>query len=370
MVDEVGQRKGFGTVRRLKSGRWQARYTHPETGIRTPAGRSFTTKAEATRFLAEIQTDFERGEALDFSGSSQTLGEYARDWLGARTDLRPKTLELYGYLLRQYLDPFLGDKEIGKLDASAIRHWYGAVSSGTQSSVTSSKAYRLLRQILQAAVDDRLLRTNPCNLKGAAVERSAERPIPSLDKVLDLAEAIKPEYRLMVLMAGLVGLRRGECFALRVSDLEPDGDHWSVVIDSSIVFVRNQAHRQKPKTMAGVRQLALPHSVGLEVEQHLSEFGRGGPDDFLFVDQRTGDTPTITVWRRVWANARRDAGVDCTFHDLRHHAGTLTATAGASIRESMARLGHSSPTAALRYQHLVELRDAEIASSIERLLDR
>jgi integrase len=262
----------------------------------------------------------------------------------------------------------LGTKEIGKLDARAIRHWYGVLHEGTQGEVTSAKAYRLLRQILQASVDDRLLRSNPCDLKGAAVERSAERPIPTLDQVLALSESIKPEYRLMVLMAGFVGLRRGECFALRVDDFERGLNHWTVAIDASIVFVRNEAHHQAPKTMAGVRRLAIPSAVSAEVEQHFADFDRTESSAFLFVDQRTGTTPTITVWRRVWANARRDSGVDCTFHDLRHHAGTLAATAGASIRESMARLGHSSPRAALRYQHIAETRDAEVASAIDRVI--
>ncbi len=139
---------------------------------------------------------------------------------------------------------------------------------------------------------------------------------------------------------------------------------------SSIVFVNGDIHHQPPKTNAGVRRLALPAAVTTAVEQHVATFGPEEPDGLLFVDLRTGTTPTITVWRRVWDNARQAADVDCTFHDLRHLAGTLTATAGASIRESMARMGHSSPRAALRYQHLVDLRDAEVASSIDRLIDR
>ncbi len=172
----------------------------------------------------------------------------------------------------------------------------------------------------------------------------------------------------MVLMAGLVGLRRGESFALRVDDLERGADHWTVVVDASIVFVRDKAIHQAPKTVAGVRRLALPSAVAAVAEQHLADFTRSEPSDLLFVDLRTETTPTMTVWRRVWANACRDSGVGCTFHDLRHHAGTLTATAGASIRESMSRLGHSSPRAALRYQHVAETRDVEVASAMDRLI--
>ena len=188
-----------------------------------------------------------------------------------------------------------------------------------------------------------------------------------MDEVLALADAIDPRYRLMVLLAGLVGLRRGECLALRASDVDKRDERWNVNVGASTVFVRGEPRRQFPKTEAGTRRLALPSAVGKEVERHLADFGLNG-DDLFFADPRTGTTPTITVWRRVWNKARRTAEVDCTFHDLRHHAGTLTASAGASIRESMARLGHASPQAALRYQHAAEQRDVEVASSIDRLI--
>ena len=311
----MAQRRAFGTVRKLPSGRFQARYTHPETGVLVSAPSTFATKGDATRFPSVAETDLVRGESLDVSSSKQLFGSYGNERLDSTTDLRPQTIDLYSYVFKSYLHPVLGRKEVGKLDARAIRHWHGILHEGTQSDVTSAKAYRLLRPILQAAVDDRMLRSNPCNLNGAAVERSAERSIPTLGQVITLPQVIKPEYRLMVLMAGLVGLRRGECFALRVDDLERGADHWTVAVDASIVFVRDQAHHQAPKTAAGVRRLALPSAVTAIAEQHLVDFGRSEPSDLLFVDLRTGTTPTMTVWRRVWANARRDAGVECTFHD-------------------------------------------------------
>lgn len=363
----MAQRRGFGSIRKLPSGRWQARFTHPHTGQLEAAPSTFATKADANRWLSSMESDLDRGEALDLNKAKQTFGSYGQAWLDSRGDLRPKTMELYAYLFRVYLEPRLGPRQIGRVDSEVVRQWYGEVSSGTQSKVTTSKAYRLLRQILQSAVDDRLLRVNPCNLKGAAVERSKERPLISLDDVMALAAAIKPRYRLMVLLAGLVGLRRGECLALRVDNLEKRDGQWRVIIGTSIVYVGGAPRYDLPKTEAGMRRLALPAAVGAAVERHLAEFELSG-DALLFADARTGTTPTITVWRRVWDNARRDADIDCTFHDLRHHAGTLSASAGASIRESMARLGHASPRAALRYQHAAEQRDVAVAASIDRLI--
>ena len=94
----MAQRRGFGTVRKLPSGRWQARFTHPRTGKLQSAPNTFVTKADAGRWLAEMETDFGRGEALDLDRAKQSFGSYARTWLDSRRDLRPKTIELYRYL--------------------------------------------------------------------------------------------------------------------------------------------------------------------------------------------------------------------------------------------------------------------------------
>lgn len=52
------------------------------------------------------------------------------------------------------------------------------------------------------------------------------------------------------------------------------------------------------------------------------------------------------------------------FHDLRHTGGTLAAATGATLRELMARLGHSSTRAALIYQHATRDRDPVIARAL------
>ena len=52
------------------------------------------------------------------------------------------------------------------------------------------------------------------------------------------------------------------------------------------------------------------------------------------------------------------------FHDLRHTGGTLAAATGASLKELMARLGHSSTRAALIYQHATRDRDQAIAMAL------
>jgi hypothetical protein len=70
----------------------------------------------------------------------------------------------------------------------------------------------------------------------------------------------------------------------------------------------------------------------------------------------------------IWRAACVACGVpDAHFHDLRHTGGTLAATTGATIKELMARLGHSSPRAAMIYQHATKDRDKTIADALGQL---
>ena len=72
---------------------------------------------------------------------------------------------------------------------------------------------------------------------------------------------------------------------------------------------------------------------------------------------------------RVYYPARDAAGrPDLRFHDLRHTGAVLAAQTGATLAELMARLGHSTPAAAMRYQHAAQDRDAVIASRLSEMV--
>ncbi len=59
---------------------------------------------------------------------------------------------------------------------------------------------------------------------------------------------------------------------------------------------------------------------------------------------------------------------DLRWHDLRHTGAVLAASTGATLAELMGRLGHSTPGAALRYQHAAQGRDIEIAKRLSALV--
>lgn len=300
------------------------------------------------------------------------MREYATTWLEHRFDLRPRTVELYEGLLRLHLLPLLGSTKLGDLTTPGLRAWHARMlRSGTLSPNSVAKAYRLLKTILETAVTDGIIVRNPCVIKGAAVERPAERIPATLEQVSVLAGAVDQRYRVLVLMATFTGLRWGELIALtrkRIDVAAPTVrgvEQYVELIDGSRLL-------GPPKTAAGVRTVAIPPHIVDELKLHLATVALPGPDGLVFPSPDGNPLRRSNFQRRVFQPAVSAAGLSAgfRFHDLRHTGDTLAASTGASTRELMARLGHSSPRAALIYKHATAERDQTIANAISRLVTK
>ncbi|HUG84020.1 MAG TPA: tyrosine-type recombinase/integrase, partial [Euzebya sp.] len=97
---------------------------------------------------------------------------------------------------------------------------------------------------------------------------------------------------------------------------------------------------------------------------HLDVYAEPGPDGLVFVGEQ-GAPLDRSHWNRRWRKARASINrPDLRFHDLRHTGNTLAAASGASLKQLMARMGHSSIRAALIYQHASEDADQAIADAL------
>ncbi|MEM7271658.1 MAG: tyrosine-type recombinase/integrase [Actinomycetota bacterium] len=124
----------------------------------------------------------------------------------------------------------------------------------------------------------------------------------------------------------------------------------------------------EPKTAGSRRTVALPGYLIEILVEHLDRHVDAAADSLLFTNSNS-DPVRRSVWHPAWDEARKAAGLDdLRLHDLRHLAGTLTAQAGATLKETMAWLGHTSVAAALRYQHVAANRNAEIAGRMDDLI--
>ncbi|HEV8650751.1 MAG TPA: phage integrase SAM-like domain-containing protein [Actinomycetes bacterium] len=158
--------------------------------------------------MAQVEADLLRGGLTDPRLSRITFGEWAERWQQTTADLRPGTRVLYDYLLRRFLLPAFGTTPLGKLDPMTVRTWLGGLhDAGEVTPTTIAKAYRLLRRILNVAVEAGYLPRNPCAIKGAGVERAAEMRHVTIPQLTALAETVPARYRALILVAGFGGLR-------------------------------------------------------------------------------------------------------------------------------------------------------------------
>ncbi|MEV4183027.1 tyrosine-type recombinase/integrase [Streptosporangium canum] len=120
----------------------------------------------------------------------------------------------------------------------------------------------------------------------------------------------------------------------------------------------------EPRSAAGKRTVVVPELIIEDLRAHVKDFTQDGDKGLVFAGPDDGPLRNTNFNRRVWAQALMDAGLPkIHFHDLRHTGNTLAANAGASIRELMERMGHSSTRAAMIYQHSTDERQREVARS-------
>ena len=358
----AGKRR-FGRIRRLPSGRWQARHKGPD-GIDRAAPSTFATKRDAEVWLAKTEVAILSDQWLDPDAGAVAFGEYARSWIDERPGLRPKTLELYRYLLRSQLDPVFARWPVRDIREPHVRRWRKDRLDVGVSSVTVAKAYRLLRAVMNTAVDDGLTPRNPCRIKGAGQEKSPERPVLTIAQVFSLADAITPQYRALILLAVFTGLRWGELAALRRCDIDLDGQ--IVRVMRQLSEVRGSAPAfVAPKSEAGRRAVVIPAVVTPDLTWHLARFTAPGDDALVFTSRNGAPLRHTNFRRRHWLPALRQAGLaNVHFHDLRHAGNHLAAVGGATLRELMDRMGHSTSRAALIYLHGSMERQQMIADAI------
>jgi integrase len=359
-------RRRFGRVRLLPSGRYQVRYPGPD-GVDRPAPETFATKGAAEIWLVKTEAEILNDEWLNPDDGQVPFGEYARDWIEERPDLRPKTVELYRYLLRRHLNPVFEGKAIADIKEPQIRRWRKKLLDEGASAVTTAKAYRLLKAIFATAEDDGAIKRNPCRIRGAGQEQSPERPVLTIAQVYALANAVGQRYQALVLLAMFSSLRWGELAGLRRCDIDLEARTVRVV--RQLTEVRGRGiDFGPPKSKAGRRTVPIPALIIPVIRWHLSCFAQDGDENLVFTSPRGMPLRHSQFRQRVWVPALATAGLSGVhFHDLRHTGNTLAANAGATLRELMDRMGHDSERAAMIYLHGSDERQQAIADTLGKL---
>ena len=331
-------------------------------------------------------------------------------------------MDLYRWLLKKHIAPYLGGVPVGKMSARLVREWRATLLGNGVSVSVAAKAYRLLRAIMTTAVDeDNMLVRNPCRIKGAGDEDASERPVLTVRQVFDLAERVGrrpignirkvPDgYRLrfsrngqmrtsperyvtrqeaeralwkmaddgradcthdrrfyaLVLLATFASLRWGEATALRRSDLDLEAG----TVRVRAAYVERSTGEMllgPPKSKAGRRVVGIPAAIIPDLAAHLAIYVKDEPGALVFPGVkggpiRRGNFNKMSAWPQAVASLGMPG---LHFHDLRHTGNQFAGNSGAGLRDLMARMGHDSERAAMIYQHVARGADQAITDAID-----
>lgn len=356
----AGSKRQWGSVRAGTSGRYQARYLHPDTGRFTPAPETFATKAAADRWLARKRADLDRGIAVDERAGSAPLNDWWQGYAVTLGPLKISTVSNYEAAWRLRIQPEFGATPIRRIKPSHIDQWIAAMTARGVSASKVIETVGVLRRVLERAVRDQVIPSNPCSARAAPLPRrpKKDRPVLTPAEVERLAAAMKGESdRQLVRLLAYGGLRIGEAFALRWDDVGPQ----TLTVRQSVSDRAGKIIVGPTKTYA-VRTVALPSSLAAALEERRGS----GP---VFPGARGGYRRYRNYRRDVWDKATKATGLVVTPHDLRATCASLLIDAGASVKDVQQHLGHQDVTTTMNlYARVRPGRSADLARRMDALI--
>lgn len=356
------------TIRHGQGKRWLARWVDHDGQERTKA---FDKRADAQRHIDGTTTALNTGTYADPQRSAVTFGTVAEAWLSAKASNRaPKTVAGYRGLLEVVILPKWGGERLRDIDHERLQTWVtwlstspaarqpkGAkaakgvtVDDAPRTGLSAARvihAYQVVRQVLAYAVRAKYLAVNPAEYIELPSKPLGKELALSHDQVRQLA-AESGEMAAMVRFLAYTGMRFGECIALRVGDV--DLTRRQIMVSKSITHVQRHGHLEGDTKTHQRRWVPI---LTTELADELAALvADRDPSDYLFPGAGGG---AMTLGRFRW---RFDQAVEklglagVTPHTLRHTAGSLALSEGASVVTVQKLLGHRNATTTLNvYSH-------------------
>lgn len=354
----------MGSVQSYATGsgrRYRVRYRTPDH--RQTDKRGFATKREAELFLASVEVAKARGEYVNAEDARVSLDDLGAAWLSHQTHLKPSSLRPLQIAWRVRVRPRWGAVRLSEVRHSDVQAWISELSAH-RGATTVLRAYGVLAGVLDVAVKDRRVQSNPA--RGVNLPRKIRKEHRYLahEQVHALASA-SGEHRTLVLLLAYTGLRWGEAIGLRVRDVDIERRRISVSVNA--VEVGPDIEVGTPKTHKR-RSVPFPRLLEGALREQIA--GRGG-DELVFAapDGLHMRRVRVSTGSRSWfKTALKQAGLEpMTLHDLRHTAASLSISAGANVKAVQRMLGHAS--AAMTLDIYADLFDDDLNAVSDRLDD-
>lgn len=328
--------------------RYRVNYRKPDNSQSTKRG--FRRKSDAELWAANNIVTKANGTYIDESKARITIGDLGPKWLETKVLLKPSALAPLHFSWRLYVEPMWGRRAISSIGASEVEQWVRDLTlgkaanthpkPGPRSASTVIRAHGVLAGILDLAVRDKRLLTNPA--RGVALpEKTSKRHAYLTHRQVELLAVESKANGPLVRFLAYTGLRWGEATALRVRDI--DGVRLRATVHKNAVLVGGKIHEGSPKS-GKARSVPVADFLILELEPLLAGKTAG---DLVFGDgQKFILTPsTRDGWFKyavARAQAKDQSFPKLTLHDLRHTAASLAISSGANVKAIQRMLGHES----------------------------
>ena len=334
--------------------RYRVRYRKPDRSQTDKRG--FRTKRDAELFLASTEVRKATGEFIDASASRIPLSELGAIWMQSQSHLKLSSLAVVEVAWRIHVEPKWGRRMLGAIRHSEVQAWVSELSSRKSASVVI-RAYGVLAGIMDVAVKDRRIPSNPA--RGANLPRKSgkERHYLSHGQVQLLADESRANSTLILFLA-CTGLRWGEAVGLRVRSI--DMLRRRILVRANAVNVRGTITPGTPKSHES-RSVPFPMFLADELAKQCE----GKSRDQLVFGNGDAYLPTPTP-KDGWFHGARKRSCESdgqfpahlTLHDLRHTAASLAISAGANVKAVQRMLGHAS--AAMTLDTYADLFDDDL----------
>ncbi|MEC5149539.1 tyrosine-type recombinase/integrase [Cryobacterium sp. GrIS_2_6] len=334
--------------------RWMVRYRKP-TGKSTEK-RGFKTKRDASTWAATSLLDKNSGTFISESARRRKVGELITEHLARTAAKTPSTAANRQFHASKWTMPKWEGWSVGDIANADVQDWVQDMSDSGAGAATIEKAVGVLRGALRLAVTARLVPANVAlELELPRAQKRKNLYLTHGD-VFELADAIRPESRTIVLFLAYTGLRFGEAAALTIGDL--DLPRRRINLRTSVTEVLGVMETGPTKSKRS-RSVPMPAFIADLVATQTA--GRLKAE--LVFPGNSGSPIRLNNWRPRTFNvaiaavnaARAEAAHGKPFepfpkvtpHDLRHAAASLAIHAGANVKSVQRMLGHASAAVTL-----------------------
>jgi integrase len=342
---------------------WVVRWSWTDSNRKRQSGeQAFHTKVQAEAFATDLNRDLLRGYIPNVGEGRRKLKEYADEWLTSLEDVKPRTREGYRSILDNHVIPTFGGYELREVRRSHVEDYVRALQAKGLTPPTIKQAVSPLVRILDRAVLDDALATNPAKGVRLPTDRSTGRSKPrpkflTPEQVESLASVLDdhPPYGLLIRFMAYTGLRTSEVAGLRVGDIALG----RVNVERTLEKVKDGWREGTPKSARSIRRVPMPKWLVADLRHYLSTVHpRGGdeeaplwPGRHIFPDwTRLGELDWSEPWERdcfyknkfkpVLVRAGLPSGV--RLHDLRHTYASICASQGIAPVKISRHLGHAT----------------------------